>query len=519
MNHGICPEADGFQVTFICHQGWLVRHETTSLLIDPLLTDTFGHGGSVGVVFPPRACAPERFPRVSAVLLTHEHEDHFDIPSLTRVERGIPILLSRGASVAARTILHEMGHTVVLVEAGERVTLGSLEIFLFAPDHVHAECGDEWEVLQFFIRDLAGNGNFVSGVDAHFSPRSLATLARLCPSPGIVGLANNAVDFSCLDVSAARRRAVAPSAFDLSATVLEELAHFSRHWGMPQGVLFCGGGFSFLGERAWLNHTTFPCDSGRMADMLRATAPELTFLAPNPGATVRMRRGRVASVDEASDFLWALPASEWPSRAFRPSSAPIEDYAPLTGRREFSESDLPELLLGLRDFASFLYGGPLFRSLYSSERARFVFSLRTGGSAERVVLEYQPQACGFARVRCGDPMKELASGIECWASDLLALFRGEFGPTGLAFGRGLSWSQPSMIPVRVTLLWNYFHPLRRPEAFLGLYRRLLRRDGDVSPTVRGVEPRETFEVKPMDLPSTDGASDGDELARLLVQGA
>src|SRR5262249_48600652 len=103
-----------FSTTFLGHQGWLFSTATTRLLVDPLLTAHIGHGGVVGRVYPPRIFDLDAFPAIDAVLLTHEHEDHFDIPSLNRLDRGIPIVLSQRSSGAARAILDEMGFRVLL---------------------------------------------------------------------------------------------------------------------------------------------------------------------------------------------------------------------------------------------------------------------------------------------------------------------------------------------------------------------------------------------------------------------
>src|SRR5262245_1541959 len=122
-----------FSTTFLGHQGWLFSTSTTRLIVDPLLTPSFGHGGAIGQIYPPRLIRFDEFPPIDAVLLTHEHEDHFDIPSLNRLDRRIPILLSTGSSCAAGQILTEMGFEVRRCAAGEQIGLGDLEVHLFAP--------------------------------------------------------------------------------------------------------------------------------------------------------------------------------------------------------------------------------------------------------------------------------------------------------------------------------------------------------------------------------------------------
>src|SRR5262245_45272634 len=108
-----------FSTTFLGHQGWLFSTEETRLLGDPLLFEDFGHRGLNMRVCPPRRLVLSELPSIHAVLLSHEHEDHFHIPSLNRLDRRVPILLSSRSSQAARGLLEEMGFSVRLVSPGE----------------------------------------------------------------------------------------------------------------------------------------------------------------------------------------------------------------------------------------------------------------------------------------------------------------------------------------------------------------------------------------------------------------
>ena len=91
-----------FEATFLGHQGWLFTSGDTRLLVDPLLRESFCDAGKVGRVFPPRRFDFERFPAVDAVFFSHEHDDHFAIATLQRLERRIPVFLSSRSSQAAR---------------------------------------------------------------------------------------------------------------------------------------------------------------------------------------------------------------------------------------------------------------------------------------------------------------------------------------------------------------------------------------------------------------------------------
>src|SRR5262249_14198709 len=133
----------------------------------------------------------------------------------------------------------------------------------------------------------------------------------------------------------------------------------------PAAVLMCGGGWFFDGDLAWLNEQVFPADPRQVLTTLSAASPEVPFLAPKPGQTLRMVGGKLARVEEQVPFLRALPQSAWPSRPWHPPVATAPDFGPATGRKGFDDAHLDELHRELSEFAASLYGGMLFRALYS----------------------------------------------------------------------------------------------------------------------------------------------------------
>ena len=133
----------------------------------------------------------------------------------------------------------------------------------------------------------------------------------------------------------------------------------------------------------------------------------------------------------------------------------------------------------LNEFAKALVGGPLFRCLHSmmagesqGRRPTFAFALRD--RARRHVFEYVPSSCAFRRVAVDDPESAYLLGLECWATDLLQVLRGDFGPIALTFGRARLWNAaPDVVPdVVFDELSRVSHPLRCPAETLRAYERL-----------------------------------------------
>jgi len=467
-----------FGVTFLGHQGWLLQSRTTAWLIDPLLREGFGDAHALDYrVYPPRILDLDRFPEVSAVFLTHEHDDHFDIPSLATLDRATPIFLSARSSCAARQILETMGFVVVPLEPGVVVEQGDLELVPFVGNHLASSLGDEWDALPISVRQKDGEGAFFSMVDVTLTPRHVAWARAHVKAPGLVTWSNNTLDLSHM-------APYLPE--DRDATPRSVLALRSAHdmivagWGCPAATLVCAGGFAFTGERAWLNERVFSVDADAMCgEMARACAPG-RFVAATPGQTFSMEGGSLVRVDEASAFLRPAPREEWPPRR-RAAGRVIPDYAPATGQRSCSLQERQELEAALDAFAATLVGGVTFKSLHSllsaelpGRRLTLAFAVRHDGSADRLVFAYEPSSCSFSAVASKEPERSYLAGLSCWASDLLAVLRGELGPIAIQFGRATLWNA---LPRRFRFdifddLYRTSHPLRRPEAFLRTYEAL-----------------------------------------------
>jgi len=84
---------EGVRLTWIGHASWLVQLDGVSLLIDPVFSRSLGPGTRRNVE---PALLPETLPTIDAQLVTHNHRDHLDLPSLKAVRA--PILGGLGLS-------------------------------------------------------------------------------------------------------------------------------------------------------------------------------------------------------------------------------------------------------------------------------------------------------------------------------------------------------------------------------------------------------------------------------------
>jgi Beta-lactamase superfamily domain len=473
-------------VTFLGHQGWLCQSKQASILVDPLLCEEFGHTQALEYrVFPPRVFDWGQFPKLDAVVLSHEHDDHFDLPSLARLQRTIPIFLSARSSSAARRILSEMGFQVHPLEPGKSVRFEDLELTPFAGDHVNLNCGDEWDTLPFMVKHTGGSGNFFSLVDITLAEQHVDWARAKDARPVLVSWTNNALDWSHMADYLSDRVEATQECF-MKMGVGHKL--ISTRWGTPAAMAMCAGGFSFTGEKSWMNQRVFCVDTEAVCEMMAKVYRTEKFISTRPGQTFQMEGHRLRKVLDRAPFLGTEPEEKWPSRA-RGDGPEAPDYSPATGRRTLDNGELDEIRRGLGELAGALVGGTVFKSLCSlldseaEERApTFALVLRDGEA--RHVFAYSLTECAFVDGKA-DAREVYVAGLECWASDFLAVLRGELGPIALTFGRARLWNALSA-RLRFDIfgeLYRMSHPLRRPDAYLRTYQRLWRESGNLEPTI------------------------------------
>ena len=80
------------RLTWIGHASWLIQLDGVSLVIDPILSKNIGPG--VNRFVPPAVNVGAGLPAIDAQLITHNHRDHLDAPSVRAV--GSPVIAGLG---------------------------------------------------------------------------------------------------------------------------------------------------------------------------------------------------------------------------------------------------------------------------------------------------------------------------------------------------------------------------------------------------------------------------------------
>jgi L-ascorbate metabolism protein UlaG (beta-lactamase superfamily) len=116
--------ADALSITWLGHSTVLLEADGTRLLTDPLLVP---HIGPVRRVVP----EPEPLTPVDAVLVSHVHYDHLDVPSL----RLVPSPLIVVPAGAGRLLRRRSFSGIAELEAGDETTIGALTVRATPAEH------------------------------------------------------------------------------------------------------------------------------------------------------------------------------------------------------------------------------------------------------------------------------------------------------------------------------------------------------------------------------------------------
>jgi L-ascorbate metabolism protein UlaG (beta-lactamase superfamily) len=114
------------EVIWLGHATTEVRFGSTRLLTDPVLRDRVGH------LRRHRASSVIDAGPIAAVLISHLHHDHLDLPSLRSLPAGTPVIVPRGAG---RLVAPSAPGEVTEMVAGDSVRVEGVEVTAVPADH------------------------------------------------------------------------------------------------------------------------------------------------------------------------------------------------------------------------------------------------------------------------------------------------------------------------------------------------------------------------------------------------
>ncbi|WP_052914770.1 MBL fold metallo-hydrolase [Protofrankia coriariae] len=488
----MAPRSTGLELTFLGHQSWHISDGTAVVLLDPILTPAFGACPQLEfALWPPRTVDVAAMPRPDAVVLSHEHLDHFHLPSLDLLDRRVPVYTGVTTPTAVVDAIRMVGFTVRRLDHTQPLRVGEMEIFLYPA----AARTLFWEsrVAQPLIRlvDTTGADVFI-GVDADVSDLYVEQLTdgALLP-PRLAVVSNNAqtVPYGALGadtnllpgLDGPRRRTTGIEILhSLLISYVEPLDGVSE-------VALCGNGFTAPRSP----HGPFLyADHARLADAANALQHLFTVYGPRPGDRLTLpaaggpaRCDRVRWVHIDTDAEQAAYARQ---RAFLADPRPVEPtpIAPplihaddISDARTLLAAELPRLARhliatrtgalagGIHDYLS----GPL-----GPQRA--VLRLLDPPGSPGTTDSYAWDITGPAFVPVPTTGREAAMatypfGAEIYYQDLVGLLRGQVQIWDIIGGSFQGWHLGEPLDSLVYALFAIYGEHQRPDLAHTCYTR------------------------------------------------
>ncbi len=133
LNHIHHPDPDEIQVTWIGHSTFLVQVGGLNILTDPIFSDRASPVSFAG----PRRLAPpgillDELPPIHAVILSHDHYDHLDEPTVATLGPGVRYVVPLGVK---GWMTKEGMADVVELDWWESASLGSMRLHAVPAQH------------------------------------------------------------------------------------------------------------------------------------------------------------------------------------------------------------------------------------------------------------------------------------------------------------------------------------------------------------------------------------------------
>jgi Beta-lactamase superfamily domain len=469
---------DQVKVTVIGHLSMLFEEGGTSLLLDPLLVPTFGHEYSPKPVelYPPRRVDAGALQEVSAVLISHEHFDHFNLESLRLLPRTIPVVVGPTMLAGVVRAIEALGFSVLRLNFHELYDLGGLQFTLYpaAPETAH------WEkrVSQLLIADQAG-GSMLVQVDALFGSQAIADATAELPTA--LAIANNAnipprgVQGALTNYAARFEPRPVADGVRLVKGLLAAVEDTPELASRP--IIFTGGGFRKDYDELGVFALAEQDAVGRLAreltgrDDIFGALPGESFILSRDGVSPAGRVGWV-TVDEAR---FAELRNQRESFIARRGTITRSHVMPTSAADADRLPDAEKALCGL---ASYLLISDLGQHVVElAKRHNDVFLLRIVNEHDDLVYDYRFDVIESAFVAAPElskvPQDDLADtfdyGIVFSLCDFLALIDGRIQIWDLAGVAIDAWFASSHLSGPMPLMYVWWGEQVIPE----LYERLL----------------------------------------------
>ena len=345
------------KVTLLGHATVLVEMDGANILMDQVLQDPFEDGAVISC--PRRVIRADKLPPLDLIIISHQHPDHFDIPSLAQLPRGVHVLCPIDRAI--QYALKSLGFTNVHPTA-------PMQRLVFKTYELLTTLSSVTNVIEFGIIFKDKSGTFWNQVDSVLSHETIGHALQALGSIDLLFAMHASQNFGFFEN---RSTGFPHAAHQMNlATVLSI---------KPRLTVPGAAGFRFAGEIEWCNAFLFPISRDQFVADLRTVAPNLATATANPGDVFEIEARTVQHRAGASEVAQTLEEDTWRLR-FDPTATipPLKDTNPDQYSDDQLRSEVAKVIAGLEAFLRTSYGGPEklvvpFRELAASYAIEVVF--------------------------------------------------------------------------------------------------------------------------------------------------
>lgn len=290
-------------LTFLGHQSWLISENNTHILLDPVLDNTFGHNTIHGIeIYPPRNILLDKMPKIDAIFISHEHSDHFHLPTLLAF-KDTPIYIGKLMPSCVVDLLNKVELNTIELDFQQPLNIGDLEITLYPRGNGTAF----WEsrVTQVLVHSLVYlDASVFIAVDALVSSKFKEDiLTEIISEPMAIIIANNSQippkgipgsldNLNSVSTSKNKGMVGLKILSSMLISYLEDIESINN-------IIICGGGFmkkydTFFGPFQF-------SDQNYLAEIAESLSVGKKIYGPLPGDIITMETS--ISMDKKANFL------------------------------------------------------------------------------------------------------------------------------------------------------------------------------------------------------------------------
>jgi len=282
------------KIQLIGHASLLIETQDCRFLVDPVFVDP--HGEGIEEIYPRREVLIDRIPEYDAMIISHRHFDHFDIETLAKLPKDVPVFIPEDALMQG--CLEQLGYTHIQPLADFReVTLGGTRLLT---------TGSDAFVQEFGLVFSDSSGVLWNQVDSVINAKTIESLLAR---------------YGRIDLMLAMWQPMLEFNYQVHQSLEFPFAAYGdllTGIGMlAPGALAPGAnGFRYCGEASWLNRVVFPVTRERFChDVVEAcTALEDHVFVLDPGDGLLLDNGHTTPLPEQATYIRRTGTDDSPLR-------------------------------------------------------------------------------------------------------------------------------------------------------------------------------------------------------------